>query len=275
MDQMLLNGQPVNEDNSSQLFNNRGFYYGDGFFESMRVEHGKILRGDMHFQRMQKALLLLEMQSDIFSSVQEIESLIASLSAANKSGDYLRARITFFRQGPGNYTPDKNSTGYLINIQTLSGPMEFPEKGLRAGIYTRQAKAKGPFSNIKSISSQLYVMAGIHAKHEGLEECLLVNTSGHFIESLSCNFFIWMNNTLLTAPLSEGCVDGVYRRYLLDIADKNGIPFREQMITETEIALADEIILSNAVRGIQWIATLGEKNYDCQMARQLFRFANS
>ena len=71
MDQMLLNGQPVNEDNSSQLFNNRGFYYGDGFFESMRVEHGKILRGDMHFQRMQKALLLLEMQSDIFSSVWE------------------------------------------------------------------------------------------------------------------------------------------------------------------------------------------------------------
>jgi len=55
----------------------------------------------------------------------------------------------------------------------------------------------------------------------------------------------------------------------LDLADKNGIPFREQIITETELSLADEVLLTNGIRGIQFVEKIGDKGYGKKMATEL------
>ncbi|MBL7924422.1 MAG: aminotransferase class IV, partial [Bacteroidia bacterium] len=215
---MSLNGNWIPEDKSSHLFHNRGFLYGDGFFESMRFENGRIRSGEAHMHRLHRSLLLLEMSDASFPDLESLETQLGALAEKNKFGAHVRARISVFREGPGIYTPEVNKTSYLINMSQLEGPLRFPETGLRIGYYTRQAKARGPFSNIKSLSAQLYVMAGLHARKEGLDELLLINTSGHFIEGITSNVFIVYNGTLLTPPLTEGCVDGVMRKTLLNLA---------------------------------------------------------
>ncbi len=265
---ILLNGTLVPSETAGWI-NNRAFLYGDGFFESMRVHHGKIIHGDLHETRIRHAMELLELEGHGLADIQLLEQNIAGLLQENKLGTYVRIRYTLFRQADGFYAPDNNNTGYLISAFPLEDTYIFPEQGKPAILYTRQAKARGPFSCIKSISSLFYVMAGIAVKHAGAEDCLLLNTSGNVIEALSSNVFFWYNNTLITPPLSEGCVDGVLRRKILDLADKNGIPFREQMVAEPEVMLADEIITTNAIRGIQYISSLNGKTYGSAKAREL------
>lgn len=265
---ILLNGTLVPSETAGWI-NNRAFLYGDGFFESMRVHHGKIIHGDLHETRIRHAMELLELEGHGLADIQLLEQNIAGLLQENKLGTYVRIRYTLFRQADGFYAPDNNNTGYLISAFPLEDTYIFPEQGKPAILYTRQAKARGPFSCIKSISSLFYVMAGIAVKHAGAEDCLLLNTAGNVIEALSSNVFFWYNNTLITPPLSEGCVDGVLRRKILDLADKNGIPFREQMVAEPEVMLADEIITTNAIRGIQYISSLNGKTYGSAKAREL------
>lgn len=265
---ILLNGEYIPSEASGWI-NNRAFLYGDGFFESMRVHNGKILHAELHETRIRRAMELLEFEGPELADIRKLEEKIKMLSEQNQLGTYVRIRYTLFRQADGFYTPDNNNTGYLISAFTLENSYTFPEKGRQAIIYTRQAKARGPFACIKSISSLLYVMAGLAAQHAHAEDCLLLNTSGNIIEALSSNVFFWYNNTLITPPLSEGCVDGVLRRKILDLADQHGIPFREQMIAEPEVMLADEIILTNAIRGIQYISDINGKTFGATKAREL------
>lgn len=265
---VLLNGDYCRPEQSGWM-NNRAFLYGDGFFESMRVHDGKILHAKLHEARIRHAMELLEFDGHELASTDILEEKINALIRKNELGKYVRIRYTLFRQSDGFYSPENNNTGYLLSAFPLSDTYTFPDKGKTAIIYTRQAKARGPFSCIKSISSLFYVMAGIAVKHAKADDCLLLNTSGNIIEGLSSNIFFWYNNTLITPPLSEGCVDGVMRRKILDLADRHGIPFREQMIGEPEVMLSDEIILTNAIRGVQYIEWLNGKQFGHAKAGEL------
>ena len=265
---VLLNGEYLQSESSGWM-NNRAFLYGDGFFESMRVHNGKILHAALHESRIRHAMELLEFEGPEMADIALLENKIAGLIQQNNLSTYVRVRYTLFRQADGFYAPDTNNTGYLISAFPLDDTYTFPDQGKKAIIYTRQAKARGPFSCIKSISSLFYVMAGIAVKHAGAEDALLLNTSGNIIEALSSNVFFWYNNTLITPSLSEGCVDGVLRRKILDLADQHGIPFREQMIGEPEVMLADEIITTNAIRGIQYISEINGKQFGSAKALEL------
>lgn len=265
---VLLNDQLIPAEGAG-FFHNRAFLYGDGCFESMRVHAGKIQHARLHESRIRRAMELLELNGPELADLQLLEQRIGRLIAENHHGAYVRVRYTLYRDAQGFYMPDRNKAGFLLTTTPLDGHYTFDERGCTAIIYTRQAKARGPYAGIKSISSQFYVMAGIAAKHAKADDCLVLNTSGHIIEGLSSNAFLWYNKTLITPPLSEGCVDGVLRRKVLDLAEAAGIPTREQRISEAEVMLAEEIILTSTIRGVRFIRTLQGKTFGAAMARRL------
>ena len=97
-----------------------------------------------------------------------------------------------------------------------------------------------------------------------------MNTSGNIIEALSSNFFIVKNKILITPPLSEGCINGVFRMYFMQLAKQFGIECKEEKIHPNDVLDADEIILTNAVKGVQWVEFYEGKKYGCEMGRKLF-----
>lgn len=108
------------------------------------------------------------------------------------------------------------------HLQSLDGPYVFPSQGLKAGIYQQQTKAAGPYSCLKSLSSQFYVMAGIYCRQHKWDEVLVMNTSGNLIEALSSNFFIVKTISSSTPPhFREGCINGVFKNlfYAISLAD--------------------------------------------------------
>lgn len=97
-----------------------------------------------------------------------------------------------------------------------------------------------------------------NARHQGFDDILVFNQQLEPCETAIANFFIVENDCVFTPPLESGCVDGVFRKFLL-----NNLPgmILEENCSMERIAEADEIFLTNAVRGIQPVSTFNNKPF--------------
>ena len=127
--------------------------------------------------------------------------------------------------------------------------------------------------NLKTSSYLPYELAMQHAEHVGLDECLVRNALGNICEGSRTNIFAVKGTELYTPALTEGCVAGVMRRYILDYCSTDGISCQEVPLTETFLQEADELFLTNAIQGIRWVESWGQKHYQNSFVRQLFNKA--
>jgi branched-chain amino acid aminotransferase len=95
---------------------------------------------------------------------------------------------------------------------------------------------------------------------------LLLNTYGRVVETTMANIWWVRDGRFFTPPLSEGCVAGVMRRWLLGALPAAGYEVMETPIGPGELAGADEIFISNAIRGVQWVRDLRGLRFGCRLA---------
>lgn len=249
----------------------RAALYGDGFFESMRIREGIILYFEDHYSRLIESCKILELSTESLPSLSELQLMIESLSHRCKAKRSGRIRMTFYRGGAGTYSPETNTLHYFIQCSDLGSEPDFETKGLNLGIFTKQAKCPGQYSPLKSISSQLYVMASIDAIKKNQDDTLVLNSSGRVVESSRCNVFCVLNDTVYTPPVHEGCVDGVMRRVLIRMLKENNIQVIEKEIDRNFLSTADEVFLSNIVRGVQWVKNIDEREYDNKLSLTIYK----
>ena len=127
-------------------------------------------------------------------------------------------------------------------------------------------KNKNKLANLKSGNALLYVLAGIYKKDIKMDECIIINEDSNICETISSNIFIVKNGALYTPALSEGCVDGVLRKQIISIAQQNRILCYEIPIVFNTMMNADEVFLTNAVRGVRWVEQYKTKTYTNKMA---------
>jgi len=265
----ILNGEIINSDAQGSLQINRSFLYGDGFFETMRFVNRKIAFEEDHWARIRKSIELLLLNIETIPDQQKLLEEINALVKTNKITSSARVRLTVFRNADGFYSPQNNQSGYFLSCFPLVDKIDNYKDGIRVGIYKEQKKIAGKFSHLKSTSAQLYVMAGAYAKENNLDDVLILNHNNNCIESSSCNLFLVKDRTLLTPPLSEGCVDGIFRRNILRAANELGIQAHESIVTEMDLTDADELFLSNVVRGIQTIKKMDEEKYTNSITKKI------
>ncbi len=270
---LSFNGNIIGEGESS-LLNNRGFFFGDGFFESMHWHDGKILFADAHLERINIAFNILKLDESTLN-FQSLQKEAKELIEKNKLKGDARIRMTFFRVSEGNYTPLKNNTGRMINVKPLdTNGFTLNEVGLSIGVYHEQTKSRSSISNLKTLNSLVYVLAGIYARDHSWDDVLILNDTGNIIEAHTSNIFIVMGNKLYTPPLSDGCVNGVMRKQILKLAEQTGISCAEKSLLQKDIDVADELILSNAVQGIRWVEKAGNNTYKKSVAELLYNNLN-
>jgi branched-chain amino acid aminotransferase len=263
----IYNGHLIHLYEPAISFTNRAFRYGDSLFETIRFSNGKIMFLADHVKRIKLGMTTLRMNVPAEFSTSNIEQLILHLISQNKISDDARIRLTVFRNDGGYYTPDVNDISFLIEAEPLETEgYQLNQKGLWVDVYAEIKKSITKISNLKTGSALLYVMAGLTKTSLKLDDCLLVNENGNIIESINANIFVVKNGTLYTSPISDGCVDGVMRRQVLDLAAQNKILAFEQPLTVHTLTNGDEVFLTNAVRGIQWVGQFKNKFYTNQRA---------
>lgn len=249
---------------------NRAFRYGDGLFESMRMSNGKLRYAEDHAARLAAGMTALKMEGGVLFDDYFLKQKTAELAKRNKLKDNVRFRLTVYREGAGLYTPDSNKSGYLLEASALSdGSYELNKKGLIIDVYDELTKPVNKLSNYKTTSSLLYVMAGLFKKQQQLDEAIVINENGFLCESISSNLFVVYEKQIYTPALSEGCIAGVMRKVVMEMAQSNGIPIVEAQINPEILNEAEEVFLTNAVGGIRWVMGYGRKRYFNEVSKHL------
>ena len=104
-----------------------------------------------------------------------------------------------------------------------------------------------------------------------IDDVILMNNRQHVVEGTATNLFIVKNNVLFTPPLSDGCVDGVMRKKIFTCADGINFECKEQSLSMDDVLSADEVFLSNVVKGIQWVEKIREKKFQYKLSNDLFQ----
>ena len=264
-----FNGEILPADSILLTITNRAFRYGDGLFESMRVMKGKLKFPELHAERLQKGMKALKIDGYSQADSWFLKEKVEELARRNKI-KHGRLRLTVFRDAEGLYAPTQNKMAYCMEIQPIDEPRYFlNERGLIMDVYTELPKPLNWLSNIKTCNSLVYVMAGIYKKQNKLDDVFLINQNRYLCEANSSNIFVWYQNHLYTPALSEGCVEGVMRRVVIQLALDNNIPVTEAQINPEILNAADEVFLTNATKGIQWVMGYGVKRYFNRISKAL------
>src|SRR5690606_21315124 len=164
--------------------------------------------------------------------------------------------------GGGRYTPESTKGQYTIELLPMEEPCyTLNEEGLVVDIWPVMRKPVNDLARLKTLNGLYYIMAALWAQERQLDDCLLQNERGNIIESSSGNLFIVSNGVLYTPSLSDGCLGGVMRAQVINLALANGIKVYECSLNPQNLLAADELFLTNAALGIQWASTYRTKRY--------------
>lgn len=265
-----FNGQIVFSDQQLLTVNNRAFRYGDGLFESMRYMNGAIKFPELHIDRIQKGMKVLKLENNSHIDTWFLREKMEELARRNKLGPDARFKLTVFRDADGLYTPSANKSAYVLESQALSeNQYVLNQKGLIIDVYDELTKPINILANLKTCNSLVYVLAGVYKKQHALDEVMILNQNGFLCESISSNVFVVYDRKLYTPALNEGCIGGVMRQVVMRLAKENGIELIEAQVNPDILNEADEVFITNAAKGIQWVMGYNNKRYFNELAKFL------
>jgi branched-chain amino acid aminotransferase len=264
------NGKFIDGSNPIIQANNRGFRFGDGIFETMKLKKGKIIFLDEHLSRLWQGLKRFQFDLPKLFTPDYLESQILALVQKNKHSA-ARIRLNVFRGNGGLYDPENLHPNFIIeswDLPETNGDLN--ENGLQCILFKDALKSIDLYSNLKHNNYLPYLMGAIQAKKMKCNDAIIFNSNFNICDSTIANVFLIKENIIYTPALSEGCIAGVMREFIINELQKNNFNVVEQTISETELANADEVFLTNSIYNMRWVSAIDSFNYQHKMTREIY-----
>jgi len=233
----------------------RGFQYGDGLFETLRICNGQPQHWSRHMARLASGCERLGItMPDLVCLRTETESLCRDIGE-EKSG-VLKITVTRGKGGRGY----ASTAGYEpTRVLAVSPAPEFPASHATQGVKLRLCEMRlgenSALAGIKHLNRLEQVLARAEWDDPDIAEGLLLDNQNNIVEGTMSNLFCvqafeGVQPTLLTPRLSRCGVRGVTRDRILEIATQLDIPARETDVQLTDLQQASEVFISNSLIGI-------------------------
>ncbi len=270
-----FNGNVVDSE-SNLLKNNRAFLFGDAVFETMKIVNSKILFLEDHYFRLMSSMRIIRMEIPMNFTMEFFQDAILNLAKNNNCENSARVRCTVFRNDGGYYLPKTNEVSYLIDVNHLDNILyKIESNTYEVDLFKDSYISKQLISTIKSTNKLINITGSIFASENGFDNCLLLNDSKNVVEALQGNLFMLMGNRLITPPISEGCLNGVMRKQIIEIANKmETIEMIEEPISPFDLQKADELFITNVIKGIQPITQYRRKTFETKLSNELLNKLN-
>jgi branched-chain amino acid aminotransferase len=271
MEHFIFNGKMFKEGSEIISADSRGLRFGDGIFETIKSENGRLEFLDEHFARLWKGLQVLQFNIPKHFTPDLLQQQIESLLQKNEHQHLARIRITVFRGDGGLYDAADHKPNYIIQ----SWPLPFENgslnnNGLVLGIYADVKKSCDMLSNLKHNNFLPYVMGALHAKNEKWNDAIILNAYGRICETTFTNIFLIKGDVIYTPALAEGCIAGIMREHMIRKLKAGNYQLVEGMIEIDQLLDADEVFLTNSIYNMRWVQSIGDKNYRNVLAQKIF-----
>ena len=272
-----LNGTITSHEAAKLSLKNRGLLYGDAVFETIKAVNGQLFFWEDHYFRLMASMRILRMAIPMHFSMEFLEDEIKkTIRAAAFDKQAVRIKLYVNRKEGGKYNPTNHDVDYFIELEATGNPFyTFNEDPYRVELFKDHYIYANLLSTLKSNAKTVNVLGSIYATENGYQNCLLLNEKKMVVEALQGNLFLVKGTTIITPPTSDGCLRGIIRKQLIEIAKTlKEYTIEEKSISSFDLQKADELFITNVMIGIQPISNYRKKNYGTEVAKMLLQKLN-
>ena len=273
-----FNGELLHKNTDFLNENNRGVQLGDAVFEELRVINGDVIFLEDHYLRLMSSMRILRMEIPMNFTMEFMEEEILKLICEDGLRETKQIKFTVYRNtSDNNFSKSDNSISYFITSTTLINPFfVLDDKAYEVELFKDFYKTSSMLSNLDTNNKILNVVGSIYAQENDYQDCLLLNERKQVIEALNGNVFIVKGNQVKTPPITDGCVNSVIRKKIIDIVSKlNEVEFLEESLSPFELQKADELFIANNVNGLVSISKYRKKDFVNTTAKSLIGKLNA
>jgi branched-chain amino acid aminotransferase len=228
-----------------------GLICGWGLFTTVRICRGEAFAYERHWRRLEKDAAIIRMPM-LYAAAKVRVHLHEVIRANNVIDGCARIYLVYNTVGfwhSNEHQPD-------VDLIIYSAPLPSYREPVRLALREHGRHAASPLAGVKTISWLQNVWAVAEATREGFDEVLLLNERGEIAECTSANIFAVRNGKILTPPLSSGCLEGVTRGILFEIAPEAGFSVAEQTLHPEDLYSAEEVFISSTNRNFLSVAEI-------------------
>ncbi|WP_437507912.1 branched-chain-amino-acid transaminase [Sorangium sp. So ce1099] len=246
-----IDGRVVDVADATVNVTDHGLLYGDGVFEGIRVAAGRLFRVDRHLARLDVGAKAVGIA--LPRSLDELRGIVEETARANGEREaYVRLVVT---RGVGPLGVDP-TTCERPGLFCIVGAIRlFSDEQRRRGLELITSSHRRPNADaldmrIKSLNYLGSALAKLEARQRGADDALLLNARGHVAEASVANVFALRGDVLSTPPVTDGCLEGINRAAVMDIARSIGLTVVERSLGRLDFFAADEAFLTGTGAGV-------------------------
>ena len=252
-----MDGEIVDAGRARVSVLDHGLLYGDGIFEGIRARARKVFRLDDHLARLVASAKAIALELPLpVSSIRDV--VLDTIRSLGSDEAYVRLVVTR-GEGPLGVDPLTCVEPRVICIGTRRSFL--PDDRAAAGIALVTVSSRRPAPDaldpkVKSLNYLQSCMAKLEARRRGADDALILNGRGFVAESSVANVFIVTGSDLSTPPSADGCLEGITRRTVLELAPSLDLRAGERTLSRADLLRADEVFITGTGVGIVPVRSL-------------------
>jgi branched-chain amino acid aminotransferase len=228
-----------------------GLLSGWGLFTTLRVFEGEAFAFERHWRRLEKDAARTRVPFPFDAA--KVRAQLRELVRANQVKEGT-ARIYVIHNQAGFWHSDESMPQADLILYTAGLPAY--REPARLGLREHGRHAASPLAGVKVTSWLNNVWNLAEAQQRGYDEVVLLNERGEAAECTAANIFCVRSGRVLTPPLESGCLEGVTRAVLLEIAPPAGVPIAEQALRPEDLFAADEVFITSTNRSLLGVSEI-------------------
>ena len=222
-----------------------GLICGWGIFTTLRICRGEAFAYERHWRRLEKDAAITRLPLPYTAAKVRVH--LHEVIRANRVTDGC-ARVYLIYNTVGFWQSDEKHP--QVDLVIYTAPLPAHRDTVRLAVREHGRHSASPLAGVKSISWLNNVWAVSEATKEGFDEVVMLNERGEVSECTSANIFAVKDGKVLTPPLNSGCLEGVTRGILMEIAPETGVPVVEQTLRPADVYSAEEVFISSTNRNL-------------------------
>jgi len=255
----VYNGDVCEGNAANILQTDRAFHYGDGVFETLRVANSSLPLLTFHLKRLEQACSVLGIAVSMPQLHRYLQSLLDRWSETGLVNGVLKIIVSRGFGGRASYPSENATANIFMHFSPLQGMFNWCQQSVTVVMASGRLAHNCSLVGVKHLNRLDYIVAVSKQVFANDEEALLCDIDDHVIETMHHNIFFVRDGQLCTPMLEKVGVAGIMRRVVMEqCAATLGLQVREQSICFTDLVEAEEIFLTNAVRGVVPVKGIGK-----------------